>query len=207
MLGTNLRVIHGLPEGEARAIMPLRVDVCKNWHKERGRLSLWDQLPSTGLTELKEISQKSSYHSSYQILWKHSQNYSILLDKSVNSEISGHALSLFVMGLPAQGLEERGYLPSPSLGNAGESGLDPHYLLYKKKEKQKINRCIRTESSLCNSVNLTRKRLHLARLTWHDNPITLSWKNITWHNRLIMSTSWPINKNLMMFLPLWLYVF
>lgn len=53
------------------------------------------------------------------------------------------------MGLPAQGLEERGYLPSPSQGNAGESGLDPHYLLYKKKEKQKINGWKRTDVNLC----------------------------------------------------------
>jgi len=40
------------------------------------------------------------------------------------------------MGLPAQGLEERGYLPSPSLGNAGEFGLDLHYLLHKKRNKR-----------------------------------------------------------------------
>lgn len=47
-----LWVVQALPEGEAGAVVALRVDVGQDGHEEGGGLLLGDQLPAAGLTEL-----------------------------------------------------------------------------------------------------------------------------------------------------------
>ena len=50
---THRRVVQLLPEGEARAVVALGVDVGQNRHEEGGGQSLGHQLPSAGLAELR----------------------------------------------------------------------------------------------------------------------------------------------------------
>lgn len=51
---SHLWVVQALPEGEAGTVVALRVDVSQNRYKEGGRLTLRNQLPTAGLTELWE---------------------------------------------------------------------------------------------------------------------------------------------------------
>lgn len=50
---SHVWVVQALPEGEAGTVVTLRVDVSQNRYEEGGRLPLRNQLPTTGLTELR----------------------------------------------------------------------------------------------------------------------------------------------------------
>lgn len=54
----HLWVVQAFPEGEAGAVVALRVDVGQDGHEEGGRLLLGDQLPAAGLTELQAGNRK-----------------------------------------------------------------------------------------------------------------------------------------------------